>query len=99
MGRPCVRGTSSTRIERLLALASPGTSFFLGIEGTEQYVAKKRRGGRLRGREPADRPGAITIRLTHPDGPFPNVLAMVFAPPVPSSTPCWNRAASPPPGV
>src|SRR3954470_5556739 len=36
-------------IERVLALASPGTSFFMGIEGAQQYVAKKRHGGGLRG--------------------------------------------------
>jgi peptide/nickel transport system substrate-binding protein len=86
-------------IERVLALASPGTSFFLGIDGARQYVAKKRRGGGVRGITTDDRTGAITIRLTQPDGTFPNVLAMVFAAPVPAATPFTNRAAKPPPGV
>jgi peptide/nickel transport system substrate-binding protein len=86
-------------IERVLALASPGTSFFLGIDGAQQYVAKKRHGGGLPGITTDDRTGAITIRLTRPDGTFPNVLAMVFAAPVPAATPFSNRAANPPPGV
>src|SRR3954462_9625735 len=86
-------------IERVLALASPGTSFFLGIAGAEQYVAKKRHGGGLPGIVTDDRSGAITIRLTQPDGTFPNVLAMVFAAPVPRNTPFSNRTATPPPGV
>jgi peptide/nickel transport system substrate-binding protein len=98
-GTPVRASDFEHAIERVLALASPGTSFFLGIEGAQQYVARKRHGGGLRGIEADDRTGAITIRLTQPDGTFPNVLAMLFAAPVPGSTPFSNRAASPPPGV
>jgi peptide/nickel transport system substrate-binding protein len=98
-GSPVRASDFEHAVERVLALASPGTSFFMGIEGAQQYVAKKRRGGGLRGIETEDRTGAITIRLTQPDGTFPNVLAMVFGAPVPPTTPFSNRAASPPPGV
>jgi peptide/nickel transport system substrate-binding protein len=98
-GTPVRASDFGHEIERVLALASPGTSFFMGIEGAQQYVAKKRHGGGLRGIRADDRTGAIAIRLTQPDGTFPNVLAMVFAAPVPSSTPFTNRTASPPPGV
>src|SRR3954454_4826322 len=98
-GTPVRAGDFEHAIERVLALASPGTSFFLGIEGAQQYVAKKRHGGGLRGIDADDGSGAITIRLTQPDGTFPNVLAMLFAAPVPASTPFSNRSASPPPGV
>jgi peptide/nickel transport system substrate-binding protein len=86
-------------VERVLALASPGASFFLGIDGAQQYVAKKRHGGGLPGIVADDRSGAVTIRLAQPDGTFSNVLAMVFAAPVPSTTPFSNLADSPPPGV
>jgi peptide/nickel transport system substrate-binding protein len=98
-GSPVRAGDFEHAIERVLALASPGTSFFLGIDGAEQYVAKKRHGGGLRGIVTDDRSGAITIRLLQPDGTFPNVLAMVFSAPVPRTTPFSNRTASPPPGV
>src|SRR3954447_17545445 len=86
-------------IERVLALASPGTSFFLGIDGAQEYVAKKRHGGGLRGITTDDRTGTITIRLPRPDGTFPSVLAMVFAALARAATPFSNRAADPPPGV
>jgi peptide/nickel transport system substrate-binding protein len=98
-GTPVRAGDFEHAIERVLALASPGTSFFLGVAGAEQYVAKKRHGGGLPGIVTDDRSGAITIRLTQPDGTFPNVLAMVFAAPVPRNTPFSNRTATPPPGV
>ena len=62
-------------------------------------MAKKRHGGGLPGIVTDNRTGAITIRLVQPDGTFPNVLAMVFAAPVPRTTPFSNRTASPPPGV
>jgi peptide/nickel transport system substrate-binding protein len=97
-GTPVRASDFEHAVERVLALASPGTSFFLGIDGAQQYVAKKRRGGHLRGIATNDSTGAITIRLTQPDGTFPNVLAMVFGAPVPRSTPFTNRTASPPPG-
>src|SRR5205085_6458402 len=98
-GEPVRASDFEHAIERVLALASPGTSFFLGIDGAQQYVGRKRHGGRLRGITTDDRTRAIAIRLTQPDGTFPNVLAMVFAAPVPRSTPFSNRTASPPPGV
>src|SRR4051794_24750028 len=81
-GTPVRASDFEHAIERVLALASPGTSFFLGIDGAQQYVAKKRHGGGLRGIDSDDRTGAITIHLTHPDGTLSNVLAMVFAAPV-----------------
>jgi peptide/nickel transport system substrate-binding protein len=98
-GTPVRAGDFEHAVERVLALASPGTSFFLGIDGAEEYVAKKRHGGGLPGIDADDRSGAITIRLMKPDGTFPNVLAMVFAAPVPRSTPFSNRTTAPPPGV
>ncbi|MEA2442403.1 MAG: peptide/nickel transport system substrate-binding protein [Thermoleophilaceae bacterium] len=98
-GTPVRASDFEHAVERVLALASPGSSFFLGVDGAEQYVAKKRHGGGLRGIVTDDRSGAITIRLLQPDGTFSNVLAMLFGAPVPSTTPFSNRTASPPPGV
>lgn len=98
-GTPVRAGDFEHAVERVLALASPGTSFFLGIDGAKQYVAKKRRGGGLRGIDTDDRTGAITVRLLHADGTFPNVLATLFGAPVPRSTPFKNLVTSPPPGV
>jgi peptide/nickel transport system substrate-binding protein len=98
-GTPVRASDFEHAVERVLALASPGASFFLGIDGAQQYVAKKRHGGGLPGILADDRSGAITIRLAQPDGTFSNVLAMVFAAPVPRTTPFSNRTATPPPGV
>ena len=98
-GKPVRAGDFEHAIERVLGLASPGSSFFLGIKGASAYVAKKRHGGGLPGIETDDASGTITIRLTAPDGTFANVLAMVFSAPVPRSTPFKNLSADPPPGV
>jgi peptide/nickel transport system substrate-binding protein len=98
-GSPVRAGDFEHAVERVLALASPGSSFFSGIAGAQQYVAKKRHGGGLPGIVTDDRTGAITIHLVKPDATFSNVLAMVFGAPVPRSTPFSKRTTSPPPGV
>jgi peptide/nickel transport system substrate-binding protein len=86
-------------IARVLALKSPGSSFFAAIAGASAYVAKGRKDDSLPGIVTNDRTGEITIRLTHPDATFTNALAMVFAAPVPRDTPFENLTAKPPPGV
>jgi peptide/nickel transport system substrate-binding protein len=98
-GSPVRAGDFEHAVERALALGSPGSSFFLGIDGAKEYVAKKRHGGGLRGISADDRTGAITIRLLAPDGTFPNVLAMLFGAPVPRTTPFKNQVSAPPPGT
>jgi peptide/nickel transport system substrate-binding protein len=98
-GTPVRAGDFEHAVERVLALASPGSSFFMGVVGAPGYVARKRHGGGLPGIVTDDATGTITIRLSAPDGTFPNVLAMVFGAPVPRSTPFTNRVSAPPPGV
>jgi peptide/nickel transport system substrate-binding protein len=98
-GTPVRAGDFEHAVERVLALASPGSSFFLGVVGAPEYIAKKRHGGGLPGIVANDASGAITIRLAAPDATFANVLAMVFGAPVPRTTPFTNRVAAPPPGV
>src|SRR4051812_7085617 len=53
-------------IARVLALKSPGSSFFSAIAGASAYVAKGRKDDSLAGIVADDETGEITIRLTHP---------------------------------
>src|SRR3954451_12081573 len=92
-GAPVRASDFEHAIERVLELASPGTSFFLGIEGAQEDAARKRHGGGLRGITTVERTGTTSIRLPRPAGTLPTVLAMVFAAPVPAATPFSNRAA------
>jgi peptide/nickel transport system substrate-binding protein len=83
----------------VLNLESGGSSFFLGIEGAEEYVERGRARGDISGIETNDETGEITIRLKEPDGSFPYVLAMNFAAVVPGDTPFQDMTKDPPPGV
>lgn len=86
-------------VKRLLNLESGGSAFFLGIEGAQDYVDADKCGADIAGIETDDKTGDITISLTEPDGSFSHVLAMWFAAPVPSDTPCKELTKNPPPGV
>ena len=86
-------------IKRMLNLESGGSSFFFGIEGAEEYVEAKKAEGDITGIEPDDQAGTITFNLKAPDGSFNNVLAMMFAAPVPADTPFKNMTKDPPPGI
>lgn len=86
-------------IKRVINLESGGLSFFLGIEGAEDYLEAGKANGDISGITTDDATGEITIELTEPDGQFPFVLAMLFAAPVPSDTPFKNQTNTPPPGV
>lgn len=86
-------------IKRVLALESGGTYLFEGIEGATDYIEAGDAEADIAGIETDDRSREVTVRLAEPDGSFGNVLATIFAAPVPSSTPLENQTTSPPPGV
>lgn len=86
-------------IKRVLNLESGGTYLFEGIEGATEYIEAGKADGDISGIETDDDTGEVTVRLREPDGSFVNVLAMVFAAPVPSTTPFENQTKNPPPGV
>jgi len=86
-------------IKRMLNLESGGSSFFFGIEGAEDYVEAKKAEADIPGIETDDAAGTVTFNLSAPDGSFNNVLAMMFAAPVPQDTPFKNMTKDPPPGT
>lgn len=86
-------------VKRALSLESGGTYLFEGIEGATDYIDAGDPDGDISGIEADDRSGEVTVRLTAPDGSFSNVLATIFAAPVPSDTPFENQTETPPPGV
>jgi peptide/nickel transport system substrate-binding protein len=86
-------------IKRVLRLESPGSSFFLGIEGAQEYAEQGEPEADISGIDADDSTGAITIELSAPDANFPYALATIFAGLVPSTTPFRNLTDSPPPGV
>ncbi|MDQ3676494.1 MAG: ABC transporter substrate-binding protein [Actinomycetota bacterium] len=86
-------------VKRILNLESVGTSYFQGIVGAEEYLEAGKSRADISGIDTDDRTGAITIRLTEPDGSFSNILAMNFGGIVPQDTPFENQTKRPPPGV
>jgi peptide/nickel transport system substrate-binding protein len=84
-------------IERLFRINSPGIGFFSNIVGAAKF-AKTRRGG-ISGIVTDDATRRITIHLAKPQGDFANILAMIFAAPVPAGTPAKDASAHPIPST
>jgi peptide/nickel transport system substrate-binding protein len=98
-GTPAKASDFEHTIKRMLNLESGGSSFFLGIDGANEYVEAGNPEADIPGIETNDQTGEITIELTEPDGTFSNVLAMEFAGLVPGDTPFENLTKEPPPGI
>jgi peptide/nickel transport system substrate-binding protein len=98
-GTPVKASDWEHTIKRVLNLESGATSFFLIIEGAEEYVDAGKPEGDISGIETNDETGEVTINLTGPDGTILNVLAMNHAGIVPGDTPFEILSADPPPGV
>jgi peptide/nickel transport system substrate-binding protein len=98
-GTPLKASDFEHTIKRVLNLESGATSFFLIIEGAQEYVDAGKADGDISGIETNDETGEVTITLTGPDGTILNVLAMNFAGLVPGDTPFENLSADPPPGI
>lgn len=96
-GRPVRASDFRYAIERDYQLDSVGASFFDGIVGAQEYGVTKK--GHIRGIVPDDLTGTIVIRLTRPQGDFANVLATLFAAPVPQGTPLRDQSQSPIPAT
>ncbi len=96
-GTPVRASDFTHTVERLFKLNSPGSPFFLGIVGAEEF-AKTKRGG-IAGIETNDATGEIVIDLVEPRGTFSNELAMMFVAPLPAGTPAEDLTATPPPAT
>ncbi len=96
-GTPVKASDFAGTVERLFKISSPGSPFYEGIVGAEEF-AKTKTGG-IPGIETDDKTGEITIELTSPRGTFTNELAMLFVALVPPGTPAKNMTTSPIPAT
>jgi peptide/nickel transport system substrate-binding protein len=96
-GTPVKASDFASTVERLFKLNSPGSPYYEGIVGAEQF-AKTKTGG-IPGIKTDDKTGKITIELTQPRGTFTNELALLFVALVPPDTPDKPQSANPPPAT
>ena len=98
-GTPLKASDWEHSIKRVLNLESGGSSFFLYIEGAEDYVKNGEAEADISGIETDDKTREVTITLTEPYAAFNYVLGMWFAAPVPGDTPFEDMTKEPPPGI
>src|SRR6476620_2949299 len=94
-GTPIKASDFAYGIQRLFKADSGGSVFFDGIVGAKEYADGK--ADTISGIKTDDNTGDITIELTEANGTFENVLALMFAAPVPPSTPLDKDATNNPP--
>lgn len=94
-GTPIKASDFTYAIQRLFKADSGGSVFFEGIVGATDYADGK--APNISGITTDDATGDITIALKDPNGTFNNVLALMFAAPVPPSTPLDKDATPNPP--
>ena len=96
-GAPVKASDFASTVERLFKINSPGSFYYEGIVGAEEF-AKTKKGG-ISGIKTDDESGKIEIELTAPHGSFTNELAMLFVALLPADTPAKNLTADPPPAT
>ena len=84
-------------IKRDFLADSPGVGFFTNIVGAEEFSKSKK--GEISGITTDDATGKITIKLVKAQGDFQNILATIFAAPVPSGTSSKDQSTSPIPST
>lgn len=84
-------------IERMFKLNSGGSPFYSDIVGAREYA--RGRSAHIAGIVTDNRTGEIVIHLVRPRGTFSNELALLFAAPVPPSTPMRDQSTNPPPAT
>jgi peptide/nickel transport system substrate-binding protein len=96
-GKPVKASDFKYAIKRLFQIDSPGVGFFTNIVGADQFSKTKK--GDISGIVANDSSGQITIKLVKPQGDFQNILATIFAAPVPSGTPAKDQSTTPIPST
>jgi peptide/nickel transport system substrate-binding protein len=96
-GTPVKASDFKSSIERMFEVESPGSPFFEGIVGAEDFLAGKAES--IAGIEANDETGEIVIDLNEPRGTFVNELGMPFAALVPPDTPAKSLSGNPPPAT
>jgi peptide/nickel transport system substrate-binding protein len=94
-GTPIKASDFPYAIQRLFKLDSGGAPFFENIVGAEDYANGK--ADSISGIKADDATGKITVQLNDPSGTFLNEVALMFAAPVPQSTPLDKDTTSTPP--
>jgi peptide/nickel transport system substrate-binding protein len=84
-------------IKRDFLVDSPGVGFFTNIVGADEFSKTKK--GDISGITANDTTGKITIKLAKPQGDFQNILATIFAAPVPPTTPAKDQSTTPIPST
>jgi peptide/nickel transport system substrate-binding protein len=96
-GTPVKASDFKYTIKRDFLLDSSGVGFFTNIVGANQFAKTKK--GDISGITTNDTTGKITIKLMKPQGDFQNILATIFAAPVPQTTPAKDQTLHPPPST
>jgi peptide/nickel transport system substrate-binding protein len=96
-GKPVKAGDFKYAVKRLFLIDSSGVGFFTNIVGADKFAESKK--GDIPGIVANDQTGKITIKLTKPQGDFQNILATLFAAPVPQSTPAKDQSTTPIPST
>ena len=86
-------------LKRLITLGSVWSSFYLPIEGVEEFQEKGDFKADIAGIEPNDRTGEITLTLTEPDTKILHAIAQPYAAPTPAAKSPARSLKQPPPGV
>ncbi len=94
-GTPIKASDFAYGIQRLFKADSGGSVFFDVIVGATDYAEGKAQN--ISGIKTDDNTGDIAITLTEPNGTFENVLGLMFAAPVPPTTPLDKDATNNPP--
>ena len=94
-GTPIKASDFAYAIQRLFKANSGGSVFYEPIVGATDYADGK--ADKISGIVTDDATGDITITLTEPNGTFDNVLGLMFAAPVPPTTPLDKDATNDPP--
>lgn len=94
-GTPIKASDFTYAIKRLFKANSGGSVFYEGIVGTKDFADGK--SDTISGIVTDDNTGDITITLDKPNGTFTNVLGLMFAAPVPPSTPLDKETTNNPP--
>jgi peptide/nickel transport system substrate-binding protein len=89
-GTPVKASDFKYAIKRLFLIDSPGVGFFTNIAGADQFSKSKK--GDISGIVTNDATGDITIKLAKPQGDFQNIVATIFAAPVPPNTPAKDQS-------
>lgn len=95
-GQPVKASDFKSTVERLFEVESPGSPFFTGIVGAEDFLEGKAKS--IAGIE-TDASGEITIDLVAPSGTFTSELATPFVALVPPDTPAKDQSPNPPPAT